>query len=227
MKRRMNKRVSSSILLSCLILVVAIGGTLAYLSTKTQAKTNEFTFLGSNDISATLSEPKWEGHLNDDAGYGKNLTPGAILEKDPIITNTCGLDEYVATRVTFQKGDGTTMTQAQYDKLLTLIEIDWNTADWAIDGTAGPVAIYDYNTLLTGASAAPYNATNSLFTQVTIKQNLTNEEMNWLKDAGTATAIDGVEGIGGFNIYIEGAAIQGSEFADIDAAKADLNALFS
>lgn len=226
MKKRMNKKVTTSILLSCLIMVVAIGGTLAYLSTRTQAKTNEFTFLGSNDISATLSEPKWEENLSKDAGYGKNLTPGAILEKDPIITNTCGLDEYVATRVTFQKGDGTTMTQAQYDKLLTLIEIDWNTADWTTANASAPVTIYDYNTLLVGASAAPYNATNSLFTEVKIKQNLTNEEMNWLKDAGTASAIDGVDGIGGFNIYIEGAAIQGSEFADINAAKAELNALF-
>lgn len=213
--KAMKKRISTSIMVGLMAIVVTVGGTLAYLSTKTEAKTNAFTFLGSNDISATLTEPKWEAGIAASPDYGKKLTPGSVVDKNPIITNTCALDEYVAARVTFQTGDGTTMTDEEYTKLMGMIEIDWNLTDWELIGTEGPVNIYDYKTLLTGAEAAPYSETNSLFETVTIKNDLTNEDMNWLKET-----------IHGYKIYIEGAAIQGSEFADLDAAKTELNGLF-
>jgi predicted ribosomally synthesized peptide with SipW-like signal peptide len=56
---------------------LAIGGTLAYFTDTTDAKTNTFT-VGGVDI--TLTEPKWDADDSD-----KILTPGTSYDKDPTI----------------------------------------------------------------------------------------------------------------------------------------------
>lgn len=210
--RKQKSKITTTILVAALAGVLVIGGTLAFLSAKTAEKVNNFTFKGN--ISATLTEPTWDAGVAADASYGKNLTPGAVIAKDPIVTNTCDVDEYVAIKVTFQKGDGTTLTSEEYTKLMTMIDVDWST-DWTLDGTAAATSIYDYNTVLTGQAAAPYSATSSLFTNVTIHSDLSNEDITWLNET-----------LGGFNIVVQGAAIQGNEFDTMSDAKAELNGLF-
>lgn len=212
------KKKVTAVLLTCLIGVLAIGGTLAYLTAKTQTVTNNFTFSGG--VTATLTEPSWDAGIAADSNYGKNLTPGTELSKDPIVTNTCEEDEYVALRVEFQKGDGTTLTDEEYTKLMTMVEIqNWGT-EWVAASTAGPVTIYNYNTELAGShDPSSYNQTTALFDKVVIKNTLSNEDIEWLRDAGT--------GLGGFNIVVSGAAIQTDGFAAYTDAMADLNGLFT
>lgn len=206
MKTQKNKKMKSVLLGGLLVGVLAVGGTLAYLSTSTTPITNNFTFVSGDDISATIQETSWV------ADNALNLTPGEEVAKNPTITNTSAtdLDEYVAMRVTFQKGDGTTLTSEEYARLMGMITIDYDTTNWKAAATAGPVTIYNYQQKL-----AKDAKTDELFTKVTIKETLTNEDMTWLSDT-----------LNGFKIYIEGAAIQASGYADINAAASDLDALF-
>ena len=206
MKAEKNRNLKSILLGSLLVGVLVVGGTLAYLSTSTTPITNSFTFVSGNDISATLQETNWV------ADNALNLTPGEEVKKNPTITNTstANLDVYVAMRVTFQKGDGTTLNDEEYKKLMGMITIDYDATNWKATAAAGPVTIYNYQQKL-GKDAE----TGELFTKVTIKETLTNEDMTWLSDT-----------LDGFKIYIEGAAIQASGYADINAAASDLDALF-
>lgn len=203
-----NNRMRKYLLGGLLVGALAVGGTLAYLSTTTDPITNSFTFVSGDDISASLTEPGWE-----DAN-GLNLTPGEVVAKDPQITNTStatGMNEYVAMRVTFQKGDNTTLSQEEYTRLMSLITIDFDDTNWVAAAAAGPVTIYNYQDTLANSET-----TEPLFNTVTINSSISNTDMTWLSDT-----------LGGFKIYVEGAAIQASGYENITAAATDLDALFT
>ncbi len=207
-----NKKAVSAILACVLIAVLAVGVTLAYLSTTTDPITNNFTFLGGTDtdIDATLTEDQW---VEENA---KNLTPGKKVAKNPVITNTStadGMNEYVAMRVTFQNGEGTKLTPEQYTKLMSLITIKWSeSGNWKSDASTvaanatGPVQIYYYDAVLNKDAA-----TDALFESVTINATATNEDMEWLASTSANDDTAG-KGLGGFKIYVEGAAIQAEGF---------------
>lgn len=104
------------IAVACLVaLVLAGGGTLAYLSTQTNTESNVFT---SGNIAAQLIEPDWDTNTNPDGQTGEQVAekmlPGVTALKDPQIKNTSLTDknveedEWVAIRLSFQKSaDGT------------------------------------------------------------------------------------------------------------------------
>lgn len=73
---KQNKKFLIGILSVCLIAVMAIGGTLAFL-TDTDEVTNTFTV---GDLKIDLTEPNWDNE-ND----GKNLVPGDTEVKDPTV----------------------------------------------------------------------------------------------------------------------------------------------
>lgn len=156
-----------------LVAVIAAGTTLAYLFNKTDPVSNVFTF--SDNISAELEEPNWKPE------EGLDLIPGSMMEKDPQITNTSknAVNEYAAIMMTFQNGAGQTLTQDQMTKLMTLITIDWgDNGYWTeIQGTdkTAPVQIWRYNT-----AVKPLETTNPLFYSVTINENVTPEDLEWL-----------------------------------------------
>jgi hypothetical protein len=202
-----------------LALVVAAGLTAAYLFTKTEPLTNEFTF--AENIDAKLTEPGWtdgdpdSDDPNDWPGWkqAQNLVPGKVVPKDPQITNTSenGVSEWVAIRLVFTDGDsvplsGTDDAADRYiGKLLSLIEIDWNTADWQLADPAmadkvTQVWAYKYELV-------PDETTPPLFNTVTIKDSVTPAELAWLRDH-----------LGGFNIVLQGAAVQYEVFENLAAA---------
>lgn len=86
-----------------LVAVIAVVGTLAYLSQVSDSKKN--TFNGSKGLTTKVEEPEW--HPED----GNNYTPGKVITKDPVFTNESETqDVYAALRVSYQikvKTDGT------------------------------------------------------------------------------------------------------------------------
>ncbi len=160
-----------AILSVMLVLVIAAGLTLAWLFNMTEEVENVFTF--ADNIRAELTEPSW------DEENGKNLVPGAVIDKDPQITNTSknAVDEYAAIKITFERGDGTILTEEETEKLLGLITIDWS-SNWTLigDGTSvSPEQIYRFNEIL-----SPNVTSDPLFYSVTINDDVTSEELLWL-----------------------------------------------
>ncbi len=88
----------------CLVAVIAVGGTLAYLSDTAASVTNTFSF-GSIDVTLSEDKPDATGNetitANEENGYSyKNVVPGQPLNKAPKLTVTTSVDAYVFARVT-------------------------------------------------------------------------------------------------------------------------------
>ena len=185
MSSKVQKR-TMIVLSIALAVVIAIGGTLAYLSAMTDQYDNVFSFESSDgtggNIRARLDEPNW------DPDDGKNVVPGAEIRKDPMITNTSrnDCDEFAAIRVTFTTGvdlvDGVdvgslALDDAQTARLLRLIDISYNEGTGAqqwtrIDSNAATAngQIWEYNSQL-----APGEISYPLFNSVTIKGNFATD----------------------------------------------------
>jgi len=189
------KRKLASMTAVVLVLAVGVWGTMAYLSTLTDKKTNTFT--GSGGIQLNLTEPYWDGTNNEwktakdldgstdlnlkDKGetVAGNYTPGSVIGKNPILTNSstdADSPEWVALAVSYTIGN----KAVSYTQLKYLIEeITFNTTA-ADDGywiAAAPLVsgtlnedkgymIYLYSKVL-----AKDAATKPLFTSVTIKSS--------------------------------------------------------
>ncbi|MDR2714254.1 MAG: hypothetical protein LBB42_01825 [Coriobacteriales bacterium] len=189
-----------------LLLVISLvaGLTAAYLYTKADPLTNEFTF--ADNIKVELTEPNW------DPEEATNLTPGKVVPKDPQLTNTSEneMSEWVAIKLVFTDGSGAPLSDVATDanavaRLLSLIDIDWNTTDWQLadsnmGGKVTQVWAYKYE-------LAPDETTSPLFTTVTIRDDVTPEDLAWLRDD-----------LEGFNIVLDGGAVQYDAFDNLTAA---------
>lgn len=93
-----------------LVMALIIGGTLAYLGTRSNDKENVFE--GSKDISLTLTEPKWDDTKDNEAvpekERAKEYTPGGTYLKNPKLYNSSedtNATEWVAMKISFQLED--------------------------------------------------------------------------------------------------------------------------
>ena len=162
------KKRMSTILAIALAVVLSIGGTLAFLASLTEQYENAFSF--AENVRARLTEPNWD---EDEA---KDLIPGYLVRKDPMVTNVSdnGVDVFTAIRVNFTDGKFVELTDAEAARLQRLLIIDWNKADWEIiDGDEDESAeqIWIYKHVL-----APGETTNPLFNSVTIKSSWEGDE---------------------------------------------------
>lgn len=108
------KKKTSVILSMLLVFTVLVGGTIAYLTSKTDTVTNTFTV---GNINITLAETTGENY---------KMVPGNQLAKDPKVTVKAG-SEASWLFVKVQKSDN-------FDKFISY-EMD---ADWkALDGVTG------------------------------------------------------------------------------------------
>lgn len=205
-----------------LVGAMTLGGTMAYLTTKTQPKVNNFTF-DSDAIKAVLVEPDWDGiigydgttaqydtkkHANAEAAaadvnlgmnVAKDMIPGEVAPKNPIVKNTCDYDEWVALKVTYVKtGTDMPLTDEEMEKVnAAMTSIDYSDAWEEISAlsveTKGQSKVYFYETKLEAG-----DQTEALFTEIAVSSEATNEQLKALED------------MGGFDIKIEGFATQGS-----------------
>lgn len=179
-----------------LIAVISVGVTLAFFSAQTETVTNIFTL---GNVSATISEPAWNGD--------QKMMPGDTDLKDPTITlGATSEPAWVFIKVTVSDAAA---LQAAVDADDFLQEIATNLAPgWtkmsSYPTVAGDVAtyVYGYNTTLNASgSTAP------IFTAITLPTSVD----------GTATYASLSNG---FTITAQGYAIQAANVADLNAAYA-------
>jgi len=81
-----------------LVMALSIGGTLAYLTDKTDAVTNTFT-IGNVDITLTETDSKLDNDENGNTNSYK-FVPGVVLAKDPLVTVEAGSEScYVFVQI--------------------------------------------------------------------------------------------------------------------------------
>lgn len=102
------KRMAKGIAAAALIGVIAVGSTLAYLSSVTETKTNKFT--GAGNIDATIDETNWK----EDVEY----LPGEVKAKNPQITNSLDSSTpiYTGVKIEFTDKDGKPISYADFQE---------------------------------------------------------------------------------------------------------------
>jgi predicted ribosomally synthesized peptide with SipW-like signal peptide len=155
------KSILTMVVSLALVGVIAVGSTLAYL-TSTATKTNTFT-VGKVNISET--ETKWES-----SGADHNLVPGVTLDKDPTFTVAAGSEDcYVYMKVAVAD-----------QKLKDIVSFNIDSSKWTEVGAGTGVYKY-YQKVSAGA-------TDSLFTKVTVDANATSETMSAIDTNAADTA---------------------------------------
>lgn len=211
-----------------LVAVITAGTTMAYYMASAGEKVNHFEF--QEDIIAKLDEYNW------DADEGIRMVPGKELRKDPVITNMCRMDEYVAVKITFQHADkSAALSQIDYDRLISLISVDWNVgageSQWTlVSGEGTPEQVYVYNQLLSpGEVSEPTLHSVRIHTNEDADKPMTEVDLRWLQGIRyeNGQAVPDENSLGGFNILVEGAAIQADSLSSPEGAYAGLLALFS
>ena len=202
-----------------LVAALAVGGTLAYLTSTTAEVKNTFTV---GDVEITLTETSTEDadkgilageEVKDEAGnfvgYKYHILPGLEYDKEPVVTvKDDSEDCYVRAFITVDKS-------AEFDaifaanKLNMADVLNFNTTNWTalkdtIENTEANTRTYEvrYNDKVTEPKAL-----EALFTTLTVPKTLTNEQLAKIAD---------------FNITIYAQAIQADGFADAASAFAEL-----
>lgn len=254
------KKVVLAALSIVLVLAIAAGITLAYLSTQTETKSNKFTVADANALSAMLTEDLWDGIIEydtddgtpiygytngDDPIYGyedgdlskpvtdkndidstttyatfdseddtwtsdlgviaaQDMVPGDVAAKNPTITNIGDKsDAWVASKVSivYASGEnkGKLLTTLDLGKVLDAISVDYDTTNWGL--VVGDTATDNQMEFYYKSIVEKGNATEPLFTEVTLSEDTTSEQLQALNE------------MGGFIIFVEGFAAQ-SNVAD-------------
>jgi len=179
------KRRRAVVLASVLVVLLAIGATLAYLSATTDERQNAFSF--ADNVKGILEEPNW------DPKKGEDLTPGAEIPKDPFIRNVSdnGVDVWAGIRVGFTDGHGDLLSddpgsENWVGRLLRLIDIDWNTDDWELVGASNggdpDMALAVEQVWAYMQTIEPGEPTTPLFNRVVIKPAFTDEDFDLYGD---------------------------------------------
>ena len=186
-----------------LVAVIAVGGTLAYLTADTGTLTNTFQFT-TNGIDLTLAETAAQGEgytadatsanagSNSEGIHYTNIVPGAAISKEPKLTVAQNsVDCYVYAYVTG-------VDEETSSNIYTVWGDKWDEVE-DFDGTSGTLLKYN-NKVAATETASASKELDAIFTKVYVNDSLT----------GTVTFE---------NIVIEGYAIQA------DAANADYEAI--
>ena len=106
----------------CLVAVVAVGGTLAYLSDSDGTLTNTFKF--ADNIQVDVYEYTPGGNEKDQDGYAyNNLVVGEKLKKDVDVDITTGVETYLFINIK-SVGDGTPVELGTVNSAWTPVQTD-------------------------------------------------------------------------------------------------------
>lgn len=231
------KKITATAAAMALSAGLAVGGTLAYLNSVTETKTNTFT--SGKNITTTLTETEWT------SDSGKNYTPGDVIRKNPVMVNESDQAVYMAIKVDYQDAQGNLMSADDFEKYASVT--DYNSDDWekiSVNSDGSEFWVYK------GAVAAD-SSTEALFNNVEVYTGITEE---WSSAAKTTTIykcdadgnkLDVIDvtreeydptviykdangdivdagTLPTFNIKVTGFAIQASTFADYKEAQPEL-----
>lgn len=191
------KRAGLAITGLLVVAIIAVGATLALLSTTTGTKTNAFS--SNKNISIQLREDQWDGYTfenkkgdsttgeeaiesrEEDMTLGVNQAkaylPGQSIPKNPIVknnnTNGNGVETRVALKVTYFIGKQQVTYETFKNKLLATDGIEFNNKWEQINGNDNDnmADIYLYQDVL-GLEEDVNNTTTPLFSTVPINKNL-------------------------------------------------------
>ncbi len=246
-KKKTKKKYIRNALALVLVAVISIAGTLAYLSKKTDTKTNTFT--GSGGLEVKLEEPKW------DEDNAKDYTPDKIILKNPQlyngstwtdanndkvidageITHSTQYDEYMAMRIDFEDASNTAITYANLMNVIDAIAFD--TTNWKLvavsNGTTWDTSV-DNTKLSPSLDATVTGAKSMIFlyatsaNAVSIAPGAVTEPLFsqiQIRDGNTDVikALDGsgdalTGGFPNFNIDVSGAAVDKESFKQSDGS---------
>ena len=157
----MKKKVLLIALAAILLVGASIGGTLAWLTDQATV-TNTFTV---GKVNIKLDEAVIGGSSRteqDQSGY--KMVPGVAIPKDPTVTVAAGSEEcYVFVKVKNNMAGSVDLT----------IHSDWGTL------TGLPTNVYVYKEKVTATAAT---ALTPVFTSVTPKSTLSEDDLNALTD---------------------------------------------
>lgn len=185
MSKRKKKGVSTKVFLSLLALVLvvgcAVGGTIAWLTAKTDPVVNTFTY---GKIKIELTET--EGTLDAESKSHKfTIIPGVNISKDPKVTVTAG-SEACWLFVKVEEVKWPTFADENGKKVSYAIEAGWTQGD----GTDIPANVYyrevnavtadTYFYVLAGDATYPNGV-------VTVSEELTKAEVNGITTQPTLT----------------------------------------
>lgn len=157
-KKNSGKKLTMVLVAIILVMCCTIGGTLAYLTAKSDPVTNTFT-VGNITIELKEHELGADGELTTTV-TDKNtykIIPGATQPKDPFVTVKSGSEKcYVYVCIENQLG--------------TNLTYDIDTADWTPVATSGNKALYRFKTEINAATA---DVTETVFTTVTYSGAIT------------------------------------------------------
>jgi hypothetical protein len=212
MKKR--KTILNIVIVVATLSLIAAGSTLAYLTANAGTVVNKTSFVPPAGMTATLTEPQWDSEGKAEAA---KAYPGLTVPKDPTVTNTstAGISEWVGIQITFMDDLGnplTTGADSQMSTLLSEITLAFNQG-WIDSTGADPSAAnllnedtntytFYYDTVLAPPVApATTGDAATLFTSVTFANSgNSNDVLNAIRAFGG----------GGFQIYVQSGAAQGS-----------------
>lgn len=250
-KKNRIKKVILAALAVATVACVTASMTVAYLTDSTEKITNLFT--GSDNVTATLYEPTWDGSsatnsggLSDEAlknGYtpegstttevygkeeAKKYKLGDAINKNPKIANTCDTDEYVAIKLIYKiklNANDNEYTEVTKEEFDKLATIEGWDSDWKKQDDTD---IYVYNNIVEGQTS-----TSDLFTTVTVNTTVIPGQPFVLSEGnnGKTIALDENYSMPEFEILIQGAVIDTADYNSAattpDGAAAALVGLFN
>lgn len=216
---------------------LAVGGTLAYLNSVTETKTNTFT--SGKNITTTLTETEWT------TDSGKDYTPGDVIKKNPVMKNESDQAVYMAIKVDYTDAQGSLMSAEDFKKYASVTDFDVD--NWekiAVNQDGSEMWVYK-------SAVEADSSTEALFNNVEVYTGITEE---WSSAAKTTTVykcdadgnkleiidVDSEEydptviykdqdgnivdagTLPAFNIKVTGFAVQASTFADYEEAQPEL-----
>ena len=213
----MKKKLIAGGLVAALAATAIGGATLAYFTDEGDVSN---TFTVGSGVSIKVDEAEVQKNDNntwtalatrteEGVEYG-DVYPGAVLPKDPTLTNTSEASGVYARMVVTIDSAAAWKAACAAHNITDLgyifggyVEDDWSKASVVENTEADTITYtYEYERVLAAGEKA------TLFTGVTIPKEFTNAEMTALGD---------------FNIDIQGQAIQADGFATADAAFAALD----
>ena len=165
--RELSGKLVVAMLAVTLLIGCAIGGTVAWLSDKTTAVTNTFTY---GDINIELNETK-------PANQQAKIIPGVNIEKDPKVTVKANSEAcWLFVKIKEENWPTLTETDRTIKKVSYDIATDWKPLEGQagvyyreVDATTANAGVSYY--ILKGDTAYPNGV-------VTVSENLTKNEVN-------------------------------------------------